>query len=484
MSHTPADLGSGRAADPLYVDLDGSLLATDSLHEALVATWTRRPWLLPAMPFWVLQGKARFKARVAAAGPIDPSTLPYRDAVVTHLVAERQAGRRIVLATGAPEQVARRIADHLGLFDDVLATDDGVNLTGVNKLAAIERHAAGPFQYLGNSAVDLPIWRRASHAFTVAAPASVVETLDRESIATTPLAAGRAGGPAVWLRALRVHQWAKNLLMFTPAFTAHVIGQADVPLRLLIGFFAFSALASSIYLINDMVDLANDRSHPIKRHRPFAAGTLSVLQGAVLVPVLMAIAALLAFQLPREFQNFLAIYLGLTTAYSFWLKRVVALDTVVLASLYTIRIAAGGAAIAVTVSPWLFAFSMFFFLSLALVKRAGELVAMPPRGDENVKGRGYRRTDLEAVCSLGSASAYAAVVVLTLYINGSTEARTLYQRPGLLYLICPVVLYWVTRIWILARRGEVREDPVVFAITDRVSYAALAVMAAITLLAA
>ena len=470
--------------DPLYVDLDGSLLATDSLHEGLVGIVARQPWLALALPVWLAGGKAAFKTKVASAAELDPATLPYREQVVEHLRAERQAGRSIVLATGAPRSMAEPIARHLGFFDAVLATDGPVNLTGAAKLAAIERHAQGPFQYLGNSAVDLPIWRKASQALTVAVPTGVANTLVREGVASTELVPRRPAGLMTWLRAFRVHQWAKNLLMFVPSFTAHVMGNPGVPANLAIGFISFSFLASSIYLINDMVDLPNDRSHPTKRDRPFASGSLPVLHGALLVPVLVTAAALLAARLPSEFQWLIAGYLVLTTAYSFWLKRVMALDTVLLASLYTIRIAAGGAAIAVTVSPWLFAFSMFFFLSLAMVKRTGELVALGPRLDEtNVKGRGYRTSDLEAVSALGTASAYASVVVLTLYVNGSTDAQTLYRHPGLLYLICPVILYWVTRIWILARRGEVREDPVVFAIKDRVSYFALAAIAGITRLA-
>lgn len=481
--NSPGSASPQTPPEPLYVDLDGSLLATDSFHEGLVLAAASKPWLLFAFPAWLTLGKAPFKARVAAAAHLDPTTLPYRDSVVAHVKAARDAGRRVILATGAAAPVAEGVARHLGLFDAVLSSSETENLTGARKLAAIERHAGGPFQYLGNSAKDLPVWRRATAALTADAPANVLATLEREGIRPTIVAPRSAPALAKWLRAIRVHQWAKNLLMFVPAFTAHVWLDPTVLSRLVVAFFAFSLLASSIYLINDMVDLANDRSHASKRHRPFAAGTLPILHGALLVPVLILTSLLLAARLPTGFQLLVATYLVSTTLYSFWLKRVVALDTVLLASLYTIRIAAGGAAIAVTVSPWLFAFSMFLFLSLALIKRAAELLAMTPGGDLSIKGRGYRVTDLDAVVSLGSASAYASVVVLTLYVNGSAEARTLYQRPALLYLICPILLYWVTRMWILARRGEVREDPVVFAIRDRVSYLVLMAMGLVTFLA-
>ncbi len=467
------------ALAPLYVDLDGSLLATDSLHESLVRLLVRKPWtIFPALG-WLFGGKARFKSRIASAQQLDPETLPYREAVVDYLRAERATGRRILLATGAPRQVAEPIANHLGLFDGVLATDDTINLTGTAKLAAIVADAGGDFRYLGNGTVDLPIWQRAERALVADAPARVVRSLTQQGIPIEVVAPRQTGGLRTLVRAIRVHQWTKNLLLFIPILTAHLVPDRSAIVAEITAFFAFSFFASAIYLLNDLADLRNDRAHPTKRHRPLASGALPILGGVAFIPILLVAGTLLATRLPTGFQGFIAGYLLLTTAYSFWLKRVVALDTVVLASLYTLRVAAGAAAVMVTVSPWLFVFSVFFFLSLALVKRTSELIVMQDRGIERARGRGYRASDLDAVASLGGASGYAAVVVLALYVNGSQEARTLYDRPEVLYAVCPVMLYWLTRIWILARRGQVMDDPVIFAIKDRVSYLAVATTAAI-----
>jgi 4-hydroxybenzoate polyprenyltransferase len=482
MTTLPATATSA-SLSPLYVDLDGSVLATDSLHEAIVGLLVRKPWVALALPAWVARGKAHFKTRVATAERLDPAALPYRDSILAHLRAERARGRRVVLATGAPRPVAEAIANHLALFDGVLATEGDVNLTGAAKLAAIEADAGGPFQYLGNGVVDLPIWERAERVLTADLAPRIAHRLASGSTPVHEVEPRSTRRLRAFIRAIRVHQWAKNLLVFVPILTAHLITQRSALLAGITAFAAFSFLASAIYLINDLADLRHDRAHPTKRHRPLASGAVSILAATALIPALLLAGFLLASTLPSGFQQFVAGYLVLTTAYSFWLKRVVALDTVVLASLYTLRVAAGAAAVMVTVSPWLFVFSVFLFLSLALVKRASELIGMQDRGIGLARGRGYQASDLDAVASLGAASGYSAVVVIALYVNGSPEARTLYQDPGVLYAICPLLLYWLTRIWILARRGEVTDDPVIFAMKDRVSYLVLAAMGVVTFLA-
>lgn len=468
---------------PLFVDLDGSLLATDSLHEALLRLAATRPAALLSVPRWLALGKAGFKTRVAQAAALDPATLPYRPEVIEFLRREKAAGRRIVLATGAHRRIAEGVARHLGLFDQVLATDEETNLTADRKLAAIERAADGPFDYIGNGRVDAPIWARARRSLTVALPPAAGRALAARGVVTEPLVPWRSLGFGTVLRALRVHQWSKNLLLIVPVGTAHLLGEPWALTAVLTGVLAFSLTASAIYLLNDLADLAHDRAHPTKRARPLAAGEFPLALAAALVPLLLAAGGALASRLPLEFGGLLAGYLVLTTAYSFRLKRVMALDTVVLALLYALRIGAGAATVHVSVSTWLFAFSLFLFLSLALIKRASELVVMQQGSVERAKGRGYQRGDLDAVSALGAASAYTAVLVFALYVDASPDVRELYTHPHRLYAVCPILLYWLSRVWILAHRGEILDDPVVFAIRDRVSYLAFALIVAVTVLA-
>ncbi len=467
---------------PLCVDLDGSLLVTDSLVEGLGAMLTGSPVALLSAPFRLLGGRARFKGWVAGRARLDPAALLYRPEVLELLRAERARGRRLVLATGAARAIADSVAEHLGLFDLVISTDHDTNRTGPAKLAAVRAAlGGGAFDYLGNSNADFPVWAGARRALTAALPPRALARLQSGHADVSVVAPPSTVGPRVVIKALRVHQWAKNALVFIPLLAAHVVTPANL-LAALMAFVAFSSVASAIYLLNDIADLRHDRLHPTKRNRPFASGALPVLWAFPAIPVLLAIGLGIGLALPRDFLFALLGYIGLTVAYSMRLKRVMALDTVVLAALYTIRIAAGAAAVSVPISPWLFAFSMFFFLSLALIKRAAELFVMAQRGQTRAGGRGYHAADIDQVAMLGSASAYTSVLVLALYINSSTVPG-LYRRPQLLWLACPVLLYWLSRLWILARRGEVLEDPVVFAIKDRVSWLALGLVGLAALLA-
>ncbi|RKH36393.1 UbiA family prenyltransferase [Corallococcus praedator] len=464
---------------PLAVDLDGTLARTDTLHENLLVLFKHAPWLLLLAPLWVLRGKAFFKAEVARRARLDVTALPYNEAVLAFLREEHARGRRLVLATAADRSIADAVAAHLGLFSDVFASEAGVNLSGSRKLARL-RESLGTFDYVGNDAVDLPLWRESRRILVVHATPGVL----RQAQGLGPPVHRVFEAPPthwrVWIRALRVHQWAKNALVFVPLLAAHKATQGGMAPRAVLAFVAFSLCASSVYVINDLLDLSSDRRHPTKSRRPFASGDLPVRAGVVLAPVLLGLAAVVALgTLPLSFAALLGVYSVLTLAYSLRLKQVVMLDVLVLAGLYTVRIFGGALAVGVPTSSWLLMFSTFLFLSLALLKRLSEVRRLRQSNEVSAHGRGYLAQDYELLASLGTAAGQVSVLVLALYIT-SKEVTALYGHPERLWLLCPVMLYWVGRIWVLAHRGLVNEDPLIFALRDRVSYV-VGVVAALVL---
>jgi 4-hydroxybenzoate polyprenyltransferase len=469
---------------PLYVDLDGTVVSTDLLYESFVSAVKASPWVALQSFAWLLQGRARLKEELAARASIDVSTLPYRAAVIEFLRGERSRGRHIVLTTASWVTLAEAVARHLGLFDEVLATSRDGNLKGEAKAARIaERSAAGCFDYLGDSAADLHVWRHCRQAYVVEAGDRLSRRIPGDIPVTRvpPREVERSARSAA-VRALRPHQWAKNLLLFVPLVTAHRLAEAAGFVSACWAFAAFCLVASGAYILNDLLDLPADRAHPSKRLRPFASGELGIPEGLVMVAGCLLAAVGIATMLPPLFRAALATYLALTVAYSLVLKRKSILDVLSLAGLYTLRIVAGTFAIAAALSFWLLAFAMFIFFSLALVKRYAELAALEDEAT-HAPGRGYAGRDLEVVLAIGTASAMVSALVLALYINGET-AKELYQRPEVLWLLCPTLLYWISRIWLLAARGQMHEDPVLFAVRDRASWlvaaAALAVMMAAT----
>jgi 4-hydroxybenzoate polyprenyltransferase len=410
----------------LWVDLDGTLIRSDLLLESLVLLIKRNPLILLRLPLWLLRGRETLKAEIAARVTLDPAALPYNTAFVSWLEAERRAGRSLWLYSAADEQLARRVAEHLDLFDGVLVGDPDTALAGPDKVVFPDR---------------------------------------RNTLRAV-------------LRALRPHQWAKNVLILMPLLAAH--RATDLPLVgiALLAMVAFCLCASSVYLLNDLLDLEADRAHPRKSKRPFAAGDLSILAGLALAPALLVTGALLAALLPAKFQLVFASYYVLTLGYSFFLKGRVLLDALALAGLYTLRVIAGAAAVSVPLSFWLLLFSVFLFLSLAFVKRFAELDTLRRQQRLSAAGRGYYVEDLPMLQSLGSASGYLSVLVLALYIN-SPEIQALYSRPKAIWFLCVLMLYWVSRVWMQASRGLMHDDPVVFALKDRVSVG-IGVLSAIT----
>lgn len=462
----------------MCVDLDGTLLKSDLLYESLLALLSRNPLYVFLLPLWLLRGKAALKHEIACRTELDVETLPY-DARVIKALQETSARPR-VLCTASNSKFAHAIADHLGVFDAVIASDDAVNLAGHHKARVLrERFGDKAFDYMGNHAVDLHVWRSARQAWVV----NGSDALARRAASACEVAEHFPGGNgrlATWIKAIRVHQWLKNLLVFVPLLASHRLFEPGTIIAALLAFFAFGLCASGVYVLNDLLDLPADRRHPRKCRRPFAAGELKLAHGLAAAPILTIAGFGVAALTTPLFVLALLVYYAMTLAYSLRLKRIVMVDVVLLAGLYTIRIIGGALAIGSQLSFWLLAFSMFIFLSLAVLKRYTELVDMLAAGKQVASGRGYGVDDLPLVQSLGTASGYIAVLVFALYIN-SPESLELYRRPEVLWLLCPMLLYWISRAWVIAHRGGMHDDPVVFAVTDRASQIVLIMCGAIIL---
>jgi 4-hydroxybenzoate polyprenyltransferase len=452
---------------PLCVDLDGTLIRSDLLVESMFALIKKNFLYMFLLPLWLLRGKAGFKQQIADRVTLDVTHLPYHDTFLDYLRQQHASGHRLVLATASNVKFAEAVAAHLGIFNDILASTADTNLSGKHKLQRLkELFGTNGFDYAGNAKKDLAILSSARTGILVN-PEWGVRRSAEGNARKLKLFDDRAGRlSAQYIRAMRLHQWLKNLLVFIPLLMAHRITEPMLAGQAVLAFLSFGLCASSVYILNDLLDLPEDRKHRTKRHRPLAAGRIPIIHGVILVPVLLVMAFAIAFLLPVEFMAVLAFYYLVTMAYSLRFKTAALVDVLLLAGLYTLRIIAGAAAVSVVPSFWLLAFSMFLFLSLALVKRYAELSASKIAGNSLAGGRGYRITDLELLSQFGSASAYTAVLVLALYINSDT-VRGLYTHPEIIWLLCPLLLYVISRIWLLARREELDEDPVVFAIRDR-----------------
>lgn len=455
---------------PLVVDLDGTLLRSDVLFETAMAFIRQYPLQVFKLLLWLLQGKASLKRGLALSVKLDIALLPYDADVIEYIQQARRTGRLIVLATAAHETLATQIARHLNLFDQVWASDGEVNLSAHRKRdLLIDHYGQSGFDYIGNSTDDLCIWATARKAI-VANPHVGVQRRAQAHGNVDQVLNAHAINLKDWRKALRLHQWLKNALIFVPLLAAHQIQQSQQVIDGLLAFLFFGLCASSVYVLNDLLDLADDRHHRSKRNRPFASGRLPIKSGLIAVPTLLLLAfGGAAAVLPWQFSAVLGAYYLLTLVYSLYLKRHMAVDVIVLAMLYTTRILAGAAAFHLPLTFWILAFSMFLFLSLALVKRYAELREARVREVEGkTRGRGYYPGDLDMIASLGASSGNLAVMVLALYIHeGATIA--LYQHPHVIWLACPLLLFWITRIWMLTHRGLMNDDPVVFAIRDRIS---------------
>jgi 4-hydroxybenzoate polyprenyltransferase/phosphoserine phosphatase len=466
---------------PLCIDLDGTLIRSDLLVESMFALIARNPLTVFAILAWLFRGKAYLKQQIARHVELDVSTLPYNRDVLAW-VREQQKLRPVILCTASDRKLATPVAEHVGGFSAVLASDGVQNLSGTNKAQAlISLYGDRGFDYAGNASIDLKVWSHARAAIVVEPGSRLAKAAARVTSVERNFAAPRAS-LRIWVKALRMHQWVKNVLVFLPLLVAHRIFDRAAVASSLLAFLCFGLCASSVYLTNDLFDLGADRQHPRKRHRPFAAGSLPLLAGPLAAVALLVGSFVLAWFIAPAFLAVLFSYYILTTGYSLRFKRIMMLDVMVLAMLYTTRILAGAAAVRTFPSFWLLAFSMFIFLSLAMIKRYTELLAAQKIGKVTASGRGYDVNAIPLIQSLGGSSGYLAVLVLALYID-STASEALYRHPHYLWLLCPLLLYWISRTWAIAHRGIMHDDPVVFAVMDNVSRLIMALAAVIVVMA-
>lgn len=464
----------------MCVDLDGTLIKSDLLFESLACLLKEKPWLLFLVPLWSLRGKASLKSSLARRVSLNVASLPYNLALLEWLNEQKAGNRELFLVTAADESLANQVANHVGLFDRVIASNGRRNLKGKRKLESLSQEVPSSFEYVGNAWSDLDVWRHSANAITVGASPALLKHV-KEFAPGAVSFEGRRGGVKSWLAALRLYQWAKNILVFVPLIMSHQFLRRKLVLECSISFLLFGLCSSAQYLLNDLVDLETDRRHSAKRRRPFASGNLPLAAGFVLIPILLAVSLVGALALSKLAAATLGAYFVLSFSYSLYFKRVVLLDAFILSGLYMLRIVVGHLVTGVAFSVWLLSFAFFLFLSLAFSKRWAELKNADPSNNE-IAGRGYQAGDAPQINLFGVCSAFLSAVIFILYLQ-SDKVRELYRQPQILWLLSPVYLYWLSRFWIRCSRGEVGEDPVLFVLKDPVTYL-IAAMAGVIMMAA
>ena len=466
----------------LYVDLDGTVIKTDLLYESILLLLKKSIFQSLLIPIWLIKGKANLKHQLSKRVHIPVELLPLNTEFNDYLKKEVERGRNIVLISASSQLPVRQVSDHLGFFIDAMGSDEDHNLKSMNKVTRIlQLDPGGEFIYAGNSKDDIAVWSEASEVILVNCKKSLATNLQHGSEKIQHFDAPQSTLKKFW-QAMRPHQWLKNALIFLPLILSHQLNHPNLLLQACVAFLSFNFVASSVYLLNDMLDVNSDRQHQSKSRRPFASGDLSLLYGYLGAPLLLILGFLIALWLPTEFVFVLLTYWLMTTAYSLLLKTLFLIDVLILASLYTWRILAGSAAISVVTTYYLLAFSFFLFLGLAMVKRYTEFLNLQNQGKSSIEGRGYGVKNLQTLATIGSGSGLIAVAVLASYINAPATTE-LYSNPLLLWAVCPLLLYWLWHLWVLARRGELDEDPVLFALTDRRSQITAAVCGLVILLA-
>ncbi len=457
---------------PIIVDLDGTLIKTDILWESLILLAKNSPLKLFFLPFWLSKGKAYLKSKIADSVTPDVSVLPYSSEISDFLKKSKTENRRIVLASASDERLVKKIASHLGLFDDAFGSTVENNLRGERKLELIKEITnENGFEYIGNEKADIPIWNASKRAYVYSSSRSLRNKVsEREK----GIHFFRKPSPdiMVFFRAFRVHQWIKNILLFVPLVLAHDFSFEKI-ITLFVAFIAMSLCASSVYIINDILDIEADRHHRSKRKRPFAAGELSIPSGIAMSLLLLTASILLSSILSLNFLWVLLSYFLFTSIYSLILKETLLLDVIGLSALYSLRIFAGGVVASVPISQWFLAFSTFFFLDLAFLKRFIELNESKLLNRTKLKGRNYYTDDLQTIKSSGISCGYISVLVFYLYITDSSTVNELYRNKEWLWLVGPLLIYWHTRMWILAQRKGIESDPVLFTVKDLTSWIVL-----------
>ncbi len=454
---------------PLCVDLDGTLIRSDSLFEGIAAVMRRNIFDIARFPFWFSKGMAAFKSEVFQRADIDVSRLPYHEDLLEALRSEHKRGRPLVLASGTQQVFAEKVAAHLGIFSDVIASNASINLIGSAKAGELaRRYGERGFDYVGDSRFDLAVWQKAATAWVVSGDRSLAQAAERQAPLEKRFDSKKAG-LKVYAKALRVHQWAKNLLIFLPTLLSDHIGNPMHWIYCIFAFISYSFISSSVYILNDLLDIEADRRHPDNRKRPFAAGTLSIARGLLLLPLLLFAGLGIGFALSTPYFLVILGYFAMTCLYSLRIKQMVMADVIMLALLYTWRVLAGGVVTSTHISEWFLTFALFFFLSLAALKRCSELILMEQNSQQKNSRRAYLVSDLPLLVAVGVANGYLSVLVLALYINDPKVSSHM-RFPAALWMLCPILLYWISRLWFKAYRGVMHTDPLVFALKDRSSY--------------
>jgi 4-hydroxybenzoate polyprenyltransferase len=466
---------------PVVVDLDDTLLRTDSFIESVFVLARTKPLSLFRVPLWCIAGVAHCKRLLAAAAIPDVHLLPYHTSFLSFLREQKALGRPLILAAAADEGLAGEINRDIGLFDEVLASDGHVNFSGrVKRDRLIGRFGERGFDYAGSRPGDFPVWCAARRALLVSPSAH----LERKVAAATPIERvfrEPKTGLLDYLHALRAHHWVKNLLVFMPLALAHRFFEFELLVRAVLAFVAFNLCASGVYLLNDLLDLPADRRHPKKKERRLASGRIRLAHALLLMPLLLAGAFGIAWHLSMGFAAVLVAYVLLMVEYSMKLKDIAMVDVLVLASGYALRVVAGAVAVSVMLSPWLLTFCVFLFLSLALIKRCSELV-LAELAPGPSHARGYLASDKVVLVAQGIGSGYLSVLVLALYTNTDISQR-MNTRHEFFWGTCLLLLYWVSYLWMMAIRGRIHNDPVIFALSDTVSRWTMAIAAGFTLMA-
>jgi 4-hydroxybenzoate polyprenyltransferase len=452
---------------PLIIDLDGCLIRSDLLLETALAYLSPNPLRMFQLFGWALKGRANLKRQLAHAAGLDLQLIPVNDDVVAFAESAKASGRQVYLATAADELLAIKIGTRFDFLDGVIASDGTRNLKGRHKCEELRARFPHGFDYVGDGNADLPIWQEARKVIVVEPNGGLRRAVGALKKPTETLERPQPEWQAL-VKACRLHQWAKNTLVFVPALLSGQIADPPVLLACTLAFFALGLVASGTYLVNDLLDLSHDRRHPSKRQRPLASGELSMHSAIIAVPALigggLAVGALLSLYAALA----LLTYLGLTLAYSLRIKREPILDTLTLAGLFTLRLVLG-ISVAGVVAPWLLVFSMFLFTSLSLAKRCAEIQSMAKSGATSIAGRGYLVSDEPFVLSLGLATGTGSILIMVLYLIFDAFNREFYANPHWLWGIPVVLFLWVTHIWLVGHRGKLDDDPVAYAVKDRKS---------------
>lgn len=462
------------ATVPLIVDLDGTLIKTDVLHEMLVQIVCKKPWLLPVLPFWLLGGKHHFKNKMAELVSINPELLPCNPDFHRFLLDERSKGRSLYLATATTHSQATIIAEYFDMFDDIFATKES-NLIGDQKARILCEHFGEKgFDYAGNSVADLPVWECARKQILVNPTRKTYREVGQrfDNFSVYDLKHHHFDS---YFKALRPHQWTKNLLIFIPLLMSHRLADSTALIATILAFLSFCMVASGIYLLNDLFDLGYDRRHPYKQHRPLASGHMPVIHGLILAPILVGGGLAVGLYLSTDYALLILAYLLATTLYSAWLKSVAVADVLILASFYTLRLFAGSVVADILISSWLLIFSLFLFVSLASMKRYGEIMSLGLDHEELIAGRSYGNRDLPFLQSFGVGCGLIAVLVFVFYVS-SPDVDVLYPSADYLWFGTPVLLYWIMHMWREVYYDRMHEDPIIFVLSDRASLVSLLLM--------